>query len=114
MNLNDYEAAAEKQREANALAGKALAPYWDRLIEWAESEDPGQAISEGILCVESDGEITLAIGGPGVWLMPNGTMAGAWWGPRVYAEAPSARAEDAANLVIEYCRAEEPEGVVGF
>lgn len=104
MNHAKYEAAAEAQREANRLATEALAPYWEHIVEMAEAEDVGEAISEGILCVEDDGEITLAIGGPGVWLMPNGTMAGAWWGPRVYAEPPTAKAEDAARLVIEYCR----------
>ena len=101
MDLEKYEAAAEKQREANALAREALAPYWDRVIEMAGAEDVGQAISEGILCAEDNGEITLAIGGPGVWLLPNGTMAGAWWGPRVYSEPPSGEAEDAAALILE-------------
>ena len=101
MDLERYEAAAEKQREANALAREALAPYWADLIEIANAEDVAQAFDERVLCIEDNGELTLAIGGPGVWLLPNGTMAGAWWGPRVYSEAPSGKAEDAATMILE-------------
>lgn len=111
MNIEAYEAAAEVQRDANRLAQVALAPYWERVVEIANAEDIGTALNEGILGVEDDGEVTLAIGGPGVWLLPSGVLAGAWAGPRIYATPSTREEQDAAETILDYIRELRAEGV---
>lgn len=112
MDIKKYEAAAEVQREANALAQKALEPYWESVVEIAKAEDTIEALNEHALCIEDTGELTLAIGGPGVWLLPTGVLAAAWWGPRVYAPPITAEQEDAAEKVVDYIAELRSEGLL--
>lgn len=112
MDIEKYEAAAQVQHQANRLAQDALEPYWDSVVEIANAEDMIEALNEHALCIEDTGELTLAIGGPGVWLLPTGVLAGAWWGPRVYAPPITAEHEDAAEKVLDYIAELRSEGLL--
>lgn len=112
MNIDKYQAAADVQLQANRLAQDALAPYWDSVVEIAKADDMIEALNEHALCIEDTGELTLAIGGPGVWLLPTGVLAAAWWGPRVYAPPITAEQEDAAETVVDYIAELRSEGLL--
>ena len=112
MDIDKYKAAADVQHEANRLAQDALAPYWESVVEMARAEDTLEAINEHALCIEDTGELTLAIGGPGVWLLPTGVLAAAWWGPRVYAPPQTDEQFRAAEKVLDYIAELRSEGLL--
>lgn len=104
MKIDLYEQAAEKQSEADVLAGQALGAYWEKIAKLGEASDMERAMRDGVLTLEEDGSLLLSFGGPTVWLMPDGTMCAQWDGPRLYSRAPTARHNQAAQKVLEYLR----------
>ena len=115
MNQEAYKEAEAVAIQANVAARKALAPYWDGLLNFERAcngeladdpdcpcEDGWEWLESAFVSIEDDGRLFLAFGGPNIWIDADDGMQAAWWGFPIRSLPPSAEHEDALRAIRDY------------
>ena len=99
MDYETYQQALAY--DARSPARAALEGYWDRLIRIAEAEDQFAALQDEVVCLEANGTLVLATGGPHVELTPTGEIRARWTGQWIYSQPESVEEHHAARTIRE-------------
>lgn len=102
MDYDMYQAAI--RHDDASPAREALEPYWESLIRIATSEDPIETLNEEAICLEPDGYLTLATGGPHVEFSPGGEIRGSWGRGWIYSQPRTCEQDEAAKFICALSR----------